>query len=140
MTKQHLYFAYGMNTSVDGMARRCPAAVSHGHARLLNHVFRFSGPADVVKAQGSFVEGVLWTITDRCLDALDLLEGYPYYYNRNIRQVWHDGRIVPALVYYMQPGNLDSPPSQGYFDLVLEGYTEHGVPTEQLHNALEIFE
>ena len=36
--KQHLYFAYGMNTNVNGMAQRCPAAVSHGHAILLNHV------------------------------------------------------------------------------------------------------
>jgi gamma-glutamylcyclotransferase (GGCT)/AIG2-like uncharacterized protein YtfP len=137
--KTQLYFAYGMNTNVDGMARRCPGAVSHGRACLLDHVFRFAGPADVVKCPDSFVDGVLWTITDDCLKSLDLLEGYPYYYNRNYRSVWHEGRIVQALTYYMQPGHLDSPPSDGYFDMVLEGYLEHGVPTEQLYNAVEVY-
>lgn len=135
--KQYLYFAYGMNTNTQGMAHRCPAAVSHGHARLLNYSFRFAGPADVVKSRDSYVDGVLWTITDDCLAALDMLEGYPYYYNRRSQPVWHDGRIVHALVYFMNPGNLDGPPSQSYFDMVLEGYCEHGVPVDQLWNAVE---
>jgi gamma-glutamylcyclotransferase (GGCT)/AIG2-like uncharacterized protein YtfP len=138
MTTQ-LYFAYGMNTNIEGMARRCPAAVSHGHARLIDHVFRFSGPADVVKHRGSFVDGVLWTITDDCLKALDMLEGFPHYYNRRFKEVWFSGRIVKACVYYMQPGHVDAAPSNGYFDMVLEGYTDHGVPTEQLYNALEMY-
>lgn len=135
--KTKLYFAYGMNTNVNGMARRCPQAVSHGRAYLLDHVFRFAGPADVIKCPDSYVDGVLWTITTDCLKALDMLEGYPHFYNRNYRRVWHDGRIVQALTYYMQPGNLDSPPGGGYFNMVLEGYREHGVPTEQLYNAVE---
>ncbi len=134
---QHLYFAYGMNTNITGMASRCPAAVSHGHAILLNHAFRFSGPADVVKCGGSYVDGVLWTITDECLRSLDMLEGYPYYYNRRHKPVRFQGRTVNALVYYMQPGHIDALPSQGYFDMVSEGYRDHGVPTDQLYNALE---
>lgn len=137
--KTQLYFAYGMNTNVNGMAYRCPNAVSHGRAYLLNHVFRFAGPADVVKCQDSYVDGVLWTITDGCLQSLDVLEGYPHYYNRTYKDVWYDGRIVRALTYYMQPGHLDSEPSDGYFDMVLEGYQEHGVPTEQLYNAVEVY-
>lgn len=135
--KQHLYFAYGMNTNIDGMAHRCPAAVSHGHARLLNYSFRFAGPADVVKTRDSYVDGVLWTITDRCLASLDVLEGYPYFYTRRSRPVWFKGRIVNALVYYMNPGHLDSPPSEGYFNMVLEGYQTHAVPVDQLWNAVE---
>lgn len=137
--KEYLYFAYGMNTNVDGMAGRCPRAVSHGHAVLLNHAFRFSGPADVVKAQGSNVDGVLWTITEECLRSLDTLEGYPYYYNRRYLTVVHQGRLVKALTYFMNPGHTDGPPSQGYFDMVEEGYKIHGVPTEQLYNALETY-
>lgn len=137
--KQHLYFAYGLNTNVNSMAHRCPAAVSHGYAKLVDHAFRFAGPADVVKCRGSFVHGVLWTITDECLASLDILEGYPHFYNRRHRPVWFDGRTVNALVYYMQPGNLDNPPSRGYFDMVLEGYQEHSVPVDQLWNAMEIY-
>ena len=131
-----LYFAYGMNTNSQGMARRCPAAVSHGRAVLLDHVFRFAGPADVVKCPDSYVDGVLWSITPQCLNALDILEGYPYYYNRRFKKVLFQGRVCQAMTYYMQPGNLDSEPSAGYFDMVVEGYREHGVPTEQLYNSV----
>jgi len=137
--KTYLYFAYGMNTNVEGMARRCPQAVSHGHAYLLDHVFRFAGPADVVKHRDSYVDGVLWTITEDCLKSLDGLEGFPHFYNRNYRRVWHQGRVVHALTYYMQPGHMDQLPSDGYFNMVCEGYQEHGVPVEQLYNAVEMY-
>ena len=131
-----LYFSYGMNTNRAGMAYRCPNAISLGHARLLDHTFRFSGPADVVVATGSYVDGVLWDITPKCLMALDILEGYPSYYNRAPLQVELDGEIVNAITYFMTPGNEDSLPSQSYFDMVFEGYTQHGVPIDQLYNAL----
>ena len=131
-----LYFGYGLNTNREGMAYRCPNAISLGPARLLDHAFRFSGPADVVVEPGSYVDGVLWDITPRCLMALDILEGYPNYYNRAHLQVEHTGEIVEAIVYFMTPGNEDSLPSQSYFDMVFEGYTQHGVPTDQLLNAL----
>ena len=45
-----------------------------------------------------------------------------------------------AMTYFMLPGNLDAPPSESYFNMVLEGYQEHGVPTEQLFNAVEILD
>lgn len=129
-----LYFAYGMNTNPRGMAQRCPGAQSLGHARLIDYSFRFATHADVVKCRGSYVDGVLWTIDQTHLGNLDLLEGYPYYYNRRALRVAHEDRIVLAETYFMQPGNLDNLPGQGYFDMVVEGYKEHRVPTEQLFN------
>ena len=129
-----LYFSYGMNTNRSGMAQRCPGALSLGHARLIDYSFRFATHADVVKCRGSYVDGVLWSIDQTHLSNLDLLEGYPYYYNRRRLRVAHEDRIVLAETYYMQPGNLDSLPGQGYFDMVVEGYKEHKVPTEQLFN------
>jgi gamma-glutamylcyclotransferase (GGCT)/AIG2-like uncharacterized protein YtfP len=80
------------------------------------------------------VDGVLWAIDDFHLNSLDHLEGYPFYYNRRRLRVAHEDRVVMAETYYMQPGNLDSLPGQGYFDMVVEGYREHRVPTEQLFN------
>jgi gamma-glutamylcyclotransferase (GGCT)/AIG2-like uncharacterized protein YtfP len=133
-----LYFAYGMNTNTQGMAQRCPAAVSFGSAKLLGHCFRFAGPADVQVNRSSHVDGVLWDITKECLRALDTLEGYPYYYNRKWASVELNGNVCQALVYYMQPGNRNGPPSEGYFNMVLEGYTEHGVSTHQLWNAQKV--
>ena len=130
-----LYFAYGMNTNVDGMARRCPRAVSFGRARLLGHRFRFAGPADVQRDRRFNVDGVLWDITDQCLASLDRLEGYPFYYDRKWARVQYQDQIVQALVYFMLPGHGNGAPGFDYFDMVLQGYNEHGVPTHQLwHN------
>ena len=133
-----LYFAYGMNTNVAGMAQRCPAAVSFGRAQLLGHRFRFAGPADVQVNRFCRVDGVLWDITSECLRALDILEGYPYFYNRKWATVELDGERCEAMVYYMQPGNKNAPPSSGYFSMLLEGYEEHGVSTHQLWAAQNV--
>ena len=127
-----LYFAYGMNTNTQGMANRCPGAVAFGRAQLLGHRFRFAGPADVQVNRFCRVDGVLWDITDECLKALDTLEGYPYYYDRKWATVELDGEPCQAMVYFMQPGNKNSPPSSGYFNTVLTGYEEFAVPTKQL--------
>jgi len=127
-----LYFAYGMNTNTQGMAQRCPGAVAFGHARLLGHRFRFSGPADVQVDRRYDADGVLWDMTEDCLKSLDTLEGYPYYYDRKWACVEFQGEQHQALVYYMQPGNRNRSPSSGYFRCVLEGYEEFGVPTRQL--------
>lgn len=124
-----------MNTNAHEMARRCPGAVSLGHAKLIDYAFRFAVHADVVKCQGSYVDGVLWKIDNRNLDALDTLEGYPYYYNRRTLRVSHNDRIFMAHTYYMQPGNIPDHPSDSYFNLILEGYQQNNVPTDQLYNS-----
>jgi gamma-glutamylcyclotransferase (GGCT)/AIG2-like uncharacterized protein YtfP len=134
-----LYFSYGMNTNRAEMALRCPGAQALGHARLIDHVFRFATHADVVKCRGAFVDGVLWEINDKHLRALDALEGFPCYYNRRALRVAFEGRTVMAETYYMQPGHLDSEPSRGYFATVLEGYRQHNIPQDQLYNTMEIF-
>ena len=131
-----LYFAYGMNTNPREMALRCPGATSMGHARLINHSFRFAQHADVEPCSDSYVDGVLWEINEENLQALDNLEGYPYYYNRVVASVVHGVRTYHALVYRMQPGNRNSPPTHGYYNLVQEGYRAHNVPLDQLENSV----
>ena len=131
-----LYFAYGMNTNPKEMALRCPGAVSHGHARLVNHSFRFAQHADVEPCANSYVDGVLWEINEDNLQSLDALEGYPYYYDRVVSSVVLGARTYHALVYRMQPGNPDSEPTHGYYNLVLEGYRAHDVPIDQLENSI----
>ena len=138
MNNSQLYFSYGMNTNQDEMAYRCPGAQSLGHARLIDHAFRFATHADVVPCKGSYVDGVLWSITDQDLDHLDQLEGYPTYYGRDRVRVSQGSRIVLALCYSMQPGRSDSAPSDSYMNMVLEGYEQHNVPTEQLWNFVDL--
>lgn len=134
--KTYLYFAYGANTNLDSMGRRCPAALSLGSAVLPNYQYRFSRHADVVPTPASEVLGVLWDITEDCLNSLDIFEGYPDYYERKTVEVIHNNQVKQALVYYMTPGLADAPPSQAYLDMVVEGFGQHGVDTKQIFKAL----
>ena len=72
-----LYFAYGMNTNKEEMAYRCPGARAMGKAVLPGYRFEFKSFATIVPDVDSYVEGVLWTITESDELALDILEGYP---------------------------------------------------------------
>lgn len=131
------YFAYGMNTNLDHMAQRCPAAKLIGPAVLPGHRFRFAGHADIVPDESSHVDGVLWYITKECLEALDRLEGYPTYYDCKEVLVKCGDEDYFAEVYYMTPGNLDGLPSERYYTLVMEGYRQNGVSTHQITQFLE---
>lgn len=130
------YFAYGMNTNRSSMTWRCPGAISFGHARLLDHKFRFSHHADVVVHPGESVDGVLWLIDEDHLADLDMLEGYPGYYDRAIVPVKYQGNIIMAECYRMQSDNLDCGPGKGYLDMIFEGYQEHNIPNGQIWSAL----
>jgi gamma-glutamylcyclotransferase (GGCT)/AIG2-like uncharacterized protein YtfP len=137
MNNTHLYFAYGMNTNLDEMGYRCPAALSLGVATLVDHEFRFATHADVVEYPGYNTQGVLWEITDDCLKSLDVLEGFPTYYERKLATVIHRGRTIEALVYYMVGDRPDALPSKGYLDMLNQGYKEHGVSTDQIKLSLD---
>ena len=130
------YFAYGMNTNQNSMTWRCPGAISFGHARLLDHEFRFSHHADVVVSPGESVDGVLWLIDQDHLADLDALEGYPSYYDRAVLPVEYQGNIIMAECYRMQPDNLDCGPSKGYLDMIFEGYQTYNIPNGQIWTAL----
>jgi gamma-glutamylcyclotransferase (GGCT)/AIG2-like uncharacterized protein YtfP len=133
-------FAYGMNTNRASMRARCPHAQSLGAAQLLDHRFRFAVHADVEPLLGSVVDGVLWEITEACLESLDMFEAYPVYYNRAPLQVKFKDQYCEAITYFMVEGHGDSGPYPHYLDTILEGYAEHKVPNQQVINALSRFD
>lgn len=134
--KRYLMFSYGMNTNVAQMAHRCPAAVSLGVAELPDYELVFRGCADIEPTPGSCMEGVLWDITDNCLAALDVLEGYPSFYTRYEVTVFHNNEWKTALVYKMNAGDI-FPPNAGYLRMLFEGYSEHGADVTQIYAAVD---
>lgn len=130
------YFAYGMNTNLEQMESRCPTAVCLGPAWIDNYEFKFRTHADIEKAPGEICYGVLWELTDKDLRALDVLEGYPFYYTRFKVRVHTGNTTVKAIVYQMNDQSSISVPGQGYLEMVTEGYTQNGVPTNQIKKAL----
>ena len=129
-----LYFAYGMNTNRDEMAYRCPTAVALGKAILPGYRFEFKSFATIVPDSNSQVEGVLWTITDQDESALDVLEGYPEFYDKRHVKV-QQGIDYIAMTYIMNPREHGYGPSLGYYSMVSEGYQQFGLSQRQLLDA-----
>lgn len=132
------YFAYGMNTNLDEMSRRCPEAVSLGAAWINDYELVFRTHADIAPIPGSVCHGVLWDIGDQDLRALDALEGFPYYYTRFYIKVNTTDSFVFALTYQMTDQSYVQVPSTGYLTTVTEGYQQNGVPTNQIVRAINM--
>lgn len=135
-----LYFAYGMNTNQGQMSLRCPDARSLGQAVLYGHEFRFARHADIIENPAFNTQGVLWDITEECEQSLDALEGYPMYYLKKMVNVFHNGRVVNCMTYYMAGDIVDEFPSDGYLEMLFEGYKEHGVDTRQIYESLHLID
>lgn len=131
------YLAYGMNTNLEQMTLRCPKAVSLGAAVLPDFRFEFKQFATVVPDTGNFTLGVVWEITDDCEQALDRLEGYPTFYTKQSVTVFIDGVTATAMTYLMYPDEPLSLPSNSYYDMVAQGYIDHGITTDQLEDAVD---
>ena len=132
--KTKLYFAYGMNTNKDEMAYRCPTAIPMGKAVLPGYRFEFKSFATIVPSPGETVEGVLWTITESDELALDILEGYPEFYDKKHVKV-QQGIDYIAMTYIMNPREKGYAPSDGYYSMVSEGYQTFGLSQQQLLDA-----
>jgi gamma-glutamylcyclotransferase (GGCT)/AIG2-like uncharacterized protein YtfP len=134
---KHLYFGYGMNTDPQQMIMRTGQPLALGRGMVRDHAFRFALHADVFPQEGTNTYGVLWEIDDEALKSLDMREGYPYYYDRKMVTVEANGTTYQAWMYYMTPGHPERQPSQGYYDMLVRGYTTFNVPMEQIEAALE---
>jgi hypothetical protein len=133
---KYLYFAYGMNTNLDSMAQRCPEAACLGPADLLHHELEFAHHCNVKHRPFALVPGLLWEITERDLDSLDITEGYPYYYTRSGALVDHAGKHKLAIVYTMTGETVPAPPTEYYWNLVQTGYQQNAISQRELDRAL----
>ena len=130
-----LYFAYGMNTNKEEMAYRCPGAMPMGRAILPGYRLEFKSFATIVPSPKESVEGVLWTITDSDESALDMLEGYPEFYDKKTVLVEYTNQSYIAMTYIMGPREHGYGPSEGYYSMVSEGYQSFGLNQRQLLDA-----
>jgi hypothetical protein len=136
------YFAYGMNTNIAEMTMRCPKAINLGRCTLQGFELKFRTHADIDQVEGSEMEGVLWDITEDCEHALDRLEGYPYYYGKVEVIVNPDNPVnknthILAMAYTMTNKGIEEPPSVGYEQCLIEGYTVNGLNVEKLTEKID---
>ena len=131
------YFAYGMLCDPEIMK----GAELIGKAMLPNFEYELLQFANVFATPGAKVYGTLWNISRKFLSELDMIEGYPQFYDRKTVPVTVKGQRYEAAVYTMTPESRDSlqgtHPSQRYINKIVRGYKHAGIPLEQLRNALQ---
>jgi gamma-glutamylcyclotransferase (GGCT)/AIG2-like uncharacterized protein YtfP len=123
------YFAYGSNMDPDQMKMRCPAASSTGVVRLAQWdiLINARGVATIVPNEATSVEGVLWSVTPTCLDALDHYEGIADgLYRREIVEVDQDSEMIETLV-YVAADCVPGEPRTGYLEIILRGAESFGL-------------
>ena len=98
-----LYFAYGSNMNVEQMNVRCTGHELVGLGRLDGHRFRINSRsvATVVPEEGAVVHGLVWSISDKDEESLDVYEGVAsgFYRKEQLHILLADGDKAEALVY-----------------------------------------
>ena len=137
--EETLYFAYGSNINLEQMEHRCPDAQLVGPVTLQNYElqFRGSGFATVAPKKDCVVHGLLWKLTPKSEQALDRYEGYPRHYTKEQVSVrTTDGAAVSVMAYIMDERFREPMlPTKSYYNGILEGYRQNGLPVSALKKA-----
>ena len=141
MADGKLYFAYGSNINLEQMAYRCPDAQVAGPVTLEGWelLFRGSGVATIGPKEGAAVHGLLWQLTPDCERSLDRYEGYPHLYVKEPVKVRDaQGQELTVMAYVMtERYRTPAVPPASYYQGILEGYRQNGLPVTALEKAWE---
>ncbi|MGO4741142.1 gamma-glutamylcyclotransferase family protein [Bosea sp. 2KB_26] len=125
-----LYFAYGLNMDIAGMAKRCPGSKPLGLARLPRHRFIVTrdGYASAIRDPRETVHGVLWDCSLSDIRALDKFEDIASgLYVKISQPVIVEGGAKRALVYVGRSGTLGKP-RPGYMETVIASAKHWALP------------
>ena len=141
VTKDRFYIAYGSNLNLGQMAKRCPTAEVIKATFLQNYRLMFRGKgtavATIEKHRGSKVPVLIWRLQPSDEHNLDIYEGYPHLYRKEMIKVTLDGRRVRAMVYIMNEAlHPYGTPSRSYFDTICQGYGYSGFDGKILRQAV----
>lgn len=137
-----IYVAYGSNMNIRQMDCRCPNAKEIGIGKLKDHELLFKGTegnayATIVPKEDAEVDVVLWEIKASDEKYLDRYEGYPSFYTKEMVTVQMEGGMsVEGMAYVMDRKQEIGMPSKLYFQIIVEGYVEHGMDVSPLIQAL----
>jgi gamma-glutamylcyclotransferase len=123
-----VYFAYGSNMDFKRLEERGISFEFIGLGILENYELQFNkiaknksgiGYANVVKQEGSKVEGLLFSIDN--IHILDRYEGFPEHYLKENLSIYHLNERIEATVYVAAPDKigLNLMPEKSYLNRLL---------------------
>ena len=93
--------------------------------------------ATIEKRQGSKVPILIWRLQPNDEHNLDIYEGYPHLYRKEMLKVTVDGKRVQAMAYIMNKRlHPYGTPSRSYFDTIRQGYKDSGFDAKILRQAV----
>ena len=130
------YLAYGSNLHPERIAQRVGEPLAAEAVSLAGWSIRFhkrsrdgSGKCDIIPASGQFVHGVIYTLTRRAKQRLDLIEGAGFGYSCVELAAPGVGTVATyRAVTHVIDGTLK--PYSWYHQLVVEGARHHGLPAD----------
>ncbi|HNV97553.1 MAG TPA: gamma-glutamylcyclotransferase [bacterium] len=141
--KNIFYFAYGSNMDLERMTLRCGeknfVGFSNSHLKDFKFYFYNRGYANIKPQKSSIVYGALYKINKNCLDGLDKAEGYPNLYQRQIVKIINPIGNFDAQVYIVKNDNSIGVPSQSYFDAVIKGAAQYGLPKNYIGEINDLY-
>lgn len=111
----------------DQMLERCPYAKFLGAGYLKDHKLVFRRVADIEPCTGNEVPVGLWELTEACVNALDVYEGFPRLYTCKEVKVRYKKQTVIAFAYIMNDTSTYEAPSEYYFQSIATGYEDCGL-------------
>ena len=136
MQKKQLYIAYGSNINLEQMAYRCPHSKVVGTSKIKDFELEFRGVATIVPKENASVPVLIWELDESDLPTLNRYEGWPRLYRQEKMSFELDGQSYEGMAYLMNRGKI-TPPSQQYYNTILQGYRENGLDESFLQKALE---
>ena len=152
------YFGYGSNLWLHQMSLRCPSSTYIGVARLQNYrwIINSRGYANIIASSTPTDEvyGFVYTLTSTDEDRLDINEGVPYAYTKEIlkAEFWsldsllsdlpQGGNEVDLLVYIDRNRTEADKPKQEYIYRMNMGIADalsKGVPKDYIDQVLRKF-
>lgn len=131
------YFGYGSNLDETYFKQWTPSAKKVTNAHLPNYEIQFrkystdleGGISSIIPKPGGLVQGVVYTIDKKEMEALDILEDVPLgIYNREtFKVIATDGTWYNADLYYVAEPKGPFTPSIKYLGYMIKGAKAQGI-------------
>jgi|GEM_PF-49734 len=128
------YAAYGSNLALEQMAGRCPMADPVGAGTLRSARLVFAYHLGIVEDDAATVPIGVYRLTAADIATLDRYEGLGRSYERYLVTVELNGEAVRCFT-YIKRNNEPEAPSERYYGICLQGYTDWQMDTRRLRHA-----
>ncbi len=127
--------AYGRNLDLKRMKEKCPHCVLVGDAVLKDWQLAFKRYITIEPCKGGSVPVGVWKISEEAEKELDIIEGYPTLYRKEIVEIELEDKKVDAIVYVINDTHPKYP-DKAYLARVMTGYDDFKFDKKFIYDAL----